>query len=166
MSGRAKFSTRSILLRAEQQRGLAIALLNNVPLDPDKPLECLVREAPKDAKTREQEERYHAMLGDIAKQCRHLNLALDLDTWKRLAIDQFKRETLKEPECCAKYWARHQLNVMPSLDGSAIVVMGEQSRRFPKAVATVFVEWLFAFGAEREVAWSDPSVVPLEAYAA
>lgn len=119
----------------------------------------------KDGKSRDQEERYHAMLGDIAKQCQHLNMRLDRDTWKRLAIDQFKRDTLKEPECCAKYWARNQLNVMPSLDGSAVIVLGEQSRKFPKAVASVFIEWLFAWGADHSVAWTDPTVPPIEAYA-
>lgn len=115
-------------------------------------------------KTRIQEERYHAMLNDIAKQCQHLNMKLDRDTWKRLAIDQFKRETLKEPECCAKYWARNQLNIIPSLDGSAMVVLGEQSRKFPIKVAAVFIEWLFAWGATNNVTWSDPTVVPLDAY--
>lgn len=118
----------------------------------------------KDDKSREQEERYHAMLNDIARQCQHLNMALDKDTWKRLCIDQFKRETLKEPECCARYWARHQLNMIPSLDGSAMVVLGEQSRRFPKGVAAVFIEWLFAWGAQHDVEWSDPSIVPIEVY--
>lgn len=118
----------------------------------------------KDKKSREQEERYHAMLGDIAKQCRHLNLSLDLDAWKRLCIDQFKRDTMEEPECCARYWARHQLNIIPSLDGSSIVVLGEQSRKFPMGVAVAFIEWLFAFGGDRGVQWSDPTVPPIEVY--
>ena len=163
MSERHKFLTRSIRLIGEAQRDTALALLNNVPLDAEKPLEVVVREASKD-KSREQEERYHAMLNDIAKQCQHLNMALDLDTWKRLAIDQFKRDTLKEPQCCAEYWARNQLSVIPSLDGSAIVVLGEQSRRFPKAVASVFVEWLFSWGADHGVAWTDQTIIPDEAY--
>jgi hypothetical protein len=115
-------------------------------------------------KSRDQEEKYHAMLADIARQCQHLNANLDLDTWKRLCIDQFKRDTLKDPECCARYWARHQLTVMPSLDGSAVIMLGEQSRRFPKGVATVFIEWLMAFAAERNVVLSDPTEVPLSAY--
>ena len=115
-------------------------------------------------KSRDQEKRYHAMLGDIAKQCRHLNLELDAESWKRLCVDQFKRETLREPEVCAKYWARHQLSVMPSLDGSAVIVLGEQTRKFPKGVATVFVEWLYSWGAQQGVSWSDPTEIPLEAY--
>jgi hypothetical protein len=118
----------------------------------------------KDKKSREQEERYHAMLGDIAKQCQHLNMALDRDTWKRLCIDQFKRETLKEPECCAKYWASNQISVIPSLDGSAVIVLGEQSRKFPKCVAAAFIEWLFSWGGNNGVCWTDPTIVPVEEY--
>ena len=120
---------RTLVLIGENQANAAVRLIaaNWHPMfESGNPMAVRCYEH-KDAKTREQEERYHAMLGDIAKQCQHLNMKLDQDTWKRLAIDQFKRETLKEPECCAKYWAQHQLNVMPSLDGSAIVVMGEQS---------------------------------------
>ena len=108
------------------------------------------------SKTREQEEHYHAQINDIAKQYQHLNLQLDLETWKRLTIDQFRRDTLNEPECCAKYWKRHQLTVMPSLDGHAVIVLGEQSRRFPKDVASAFIEWLNAYGADKGVKWSDP----------
>jgi hypothetical protein len=116
------------------------------------------------SKTRDQEERYHAMIGDVCKQCTHLNKVFDAETWKRLLIDQFKRDTLKEPECCAEYWRQHSISVIPSLDGAAVVILGEQSRRFPKKVASVFVEWLYAYGAEREVKWSDPTQPPVEAY--
>lgn len=115
-------------------------------------------------KSREQEEKYHAMIFDVAKGVQHLNQKFDAETWKRLLVDQFKRDTLKEPQCCAEYWARNQLSVIPSLDGAAIVVLGEQTRRFPKKVATVFVEWLQAWGAEHDVAWSDPNIIPVEAY--
>lgn len=115
-------------------------------------------------KTREQEERYHAMIGDIAKGVQHINQNFDAETWKRLLIDQFKRDTLKEPQCCAEYWARNQLSVIPSLDGSAVVVLGEQSRRFPKAVASVFVEWMHAWGADHSVIWTDPTIPPVEVY--
>ena len=117
-------------------------------------------------KSREQEMRYHAMIGDVARQCRHLNQEFDAETWKRLLVDQFKRDTLREPECCAKYWARHQLSVIPSLDGSAVVVLGEQTRQFPMKVATVFIEWLLAWGgnSDPQVAWTDPTQPPIEAY--
>ena len=109
------------------------------------------------SKTREQEERYHAMIGDCAKQCQHLNRNLDAETWKRLLVDQFRRDTMDDPEI-GEYWQRNRPEFIPGLDGSAVVVMGEQTRRFPKKVASAFIEWLFAFGAERDVKWMDPTV--------
>lgn len=45
---RDRFPTRSLLLRNEIQRHIAIALLSGVPLDPEHPLECVVREASKE----------------------------------------------------------------------------------------------------------------------
>lgn len=106
-------------------------------------------------KSREQEERYHAMLGDIAKQCQHLNQVLDLDSWKRLCVDLFRKESMADPRM-AEYWSRNGVRFIPSLDGTGVVALGEQTRRFPKYVATAFIEWLFAFGVEREVVWTDP----------
>lgn len=44
---RAKFPTRTILLRTEQQREQALALLKHVPLDAAKPLELVVSEQQK-----------------------------------------------------------------------------------------------------------------------
>lgn len=114
-------------------------------------------------KTREQEERYHAMLGDIARQCRHLNERFDPDSWKRLCVDLFRKESMSDPRL-ADYWRRHGFRLVPSLDGSGLVVLGEQTRKFPKYVATAFIEWLFSFGAEKGVEWTDPTIVPLEAY--
>ena len=113
------------------------------------------------SKTRDQEERYHAMIGDCARQCQHLNRQLDAATWKRLLVDQFRRDTLNDEEI-REYWKRNAPEFIPALDGSAVVMLGEQTRRFPKRVAAAFIEWLFAFGGERDVKWSDPTVVPDE----
>ena len=115
------------------------------------------------SKTREQEERYHAMIGDCAKQCEHLNRRLDAVTWKRLLVDQFRRDTMDIPEL-AEYWKRNALEFIPSLDGCAIVTLGEQTRQFPRKVATAFIEWLFVWGVDRDVRWSDPTAPPIEAY--
>ena len=163
-----------ILIDTTGERSYAAKLVGSLPLEVDKPDKKTgeIKRVPQhwrvtvskcgDLKSRKQERKYHAMIDDVARSVRHLNLALDLETWKRLLVDQFKRETLKEPECCAEYWRRHTLSMIPSLDGSAMVVMGEQTRMFPKKVAVVFVEWLRAFGDERGVTWTDPERVQFE----
>jgi len=116
-------------------------------------------------KTREQEKRYHAMLNDVAKQCRHLNESFDADSWKRLCVDMFRKDSMDDPRL-AEYWNRNGFRLVPSLDGSGLVALGNQTRRFPKYVAVAFIEWLYSYGADKSVIWSDPTVPPLEVYEA
>jgi hypothetical protein len=117
-------------------------------------------------KTRDQENHYHALLEDIARQCKHLNEHFDKDDWKRLCVDMFRKDCIRmgDQRLC-DYWKRNGFRLVPSLDGSGLVALGSQTRKFPKYVATAFIEWLLAWGAEREVSWSDPREIPLEAYA-
>jgi len=108
-----------------------------------------------DEKTREQEEKYHAMLGDIAKQMKHLTQSLDLDSWKRLCVAQFKADSIaNDVPRLAEYWRNKQMRLMPSLDGSTLVSLGDQTREFPKYVAAGFIEWLNAYGANNGVRFS------------
>lgn len=109
-------------------------------------------------KTREQEKKYHAMLGDIARQAKHLNRVFDADAWKRLCVAQFKDDCIKNdiPKL-ADYWRKQQFQLVPSLDGSTLVALGTQTREFPMYVAAGFVEWLYAYGSGNNIVWSDPS---------
>ena len=52
-----------------------------------KPHEIIIREY--DAKSREQEEKYHAMIGDISRQMRYHGEKLDRESWKRLLVEAF-----------------------------------------------------------------------------
>ncbi len=107
-------------------------------------------------KTRDQEEKYHAMIGDIAKQWDFCNRKWDADSMKRLLIDQFKRDTINDPEFADAWKAMGIVDMAPSIDGSGVVMLGVQSRKFPKKLASGFVEWLYAFGAEQGIRWSEP----------
>lgn len=84
------------------------------------------------SKSREQEEKYHAMINDIAKQAQHLGAKWSSEDWKRLLVDQFLRET-----------ENIQGKIVPNLDGSGIVQLGIQTRKFTKEQASEFVEWLY-----------------------
>lgn len=120
-----------------------------------------------DEKTRLQEEKYHAMLGDIARQAKHLNQALDLDSWKRLCVKQFADDCIENDiPRLADYWNRNAVRLMPSLDGRSLVALGQQTRDFPKYVAAGFIEWLYHYGAENEIEWSEPEERWDERYAA
>ena len=110
-----------------------------------------------DEKTREQEKKYHAMLGDIADQAKHLNQTFNLDDWKRLCVMQFKQDCIdNDVPRLAEYWKKQSMKVVPSLDGRSLVTLGAQTRDFPKYVAAGFVEWLYHYGAENNIEWSEP----------
>lgn len=108
-----------------------------------------------DEKTREQEEKYHAMLGDIAAQMMHLTQKLDLDSWKRLCVSQFKADSIaNDVPRLSEYWKSKQMRLMPSLDGLTLVTLGDQTRQFPKYVAAGFIEWLNYYGSVNNVKFS------------
>lgn len=119
-----------------------------------------------DEKTRLQEEKYHAMLGDIARQMKHLNKTFDTEGWKRLCVSQFRLDCLEyDLPRLADYWRRNNIELVPSLDGSTLVVLGAQTRDFPKYVAAGFIEWLYFFGADNKIEWSEPKEAWDERYA-
>jgi hypothetical protein len=107
-------------------------------------------------KSREQEEKYHAMFGDIAKQMPMHGRLRDEETIKRLCVDQFYRDTKDDPDLREHWRGMGELEMLPSLDGSGVVALGWQTRRFPKPLASALVEWLYALGAEGGVVWSEP----------
>ena len=95
------------------------------------------------SKTREQEEKYHAMIGDIAKQAQHMGAKWDADTWKRLLVDKYCRETGLNSK------------IMANLDNDGLVQLGFQTRKFTKEQASEFVEFLQAWAANNGVTLND-----------
>ena len=97
------------------------------------------------SKTREQEKKYHSMIGDIAKQAQHLGSKWDAESWKRLLVDQFCRENDIKTG-----------SIIPNLSGDGIVQLGFQTRNFTKEQAIEFVEWLTAWAAQNGVELHEP----------
>ena len=100
----------------------------------------LTIEIKQQSKSREQEEKYHAIIGDIAKQAQHMGHKWDAESWKRLMVDKYLRETgfMNSP-------------IIPNLDGTGIVQLGYQTRNFSKEQASEFVEFLIAWCAENGI---------------
>lgn len=105
------------------------------------------------SKTRDQEAMYHAIFGEAAKKCTHLNRQFDLEGWKRLMVDQFRTDMLAHPDCSQviREDLAGAVQMVPSLDGRSIVSIGLQTRKFKKETASALIEWLNAFMAENEV---------------
>jgi hypothetical protein len=128
------------LLTDKQQ---AVSLLRNIWPKVLEALESgkeLVLEIKLANKSREQEEKYHSMIGEIAKQAQHMGASWDAESWKRLLVDQFCKDTGLKTGV-----------VMPNLSGDGIVQLGFQTRKFTKEQASEFVEWLYAWSAERGI---------------
>ena len=96
-----------------------------------------------------QSEKFHAMIGDIAKQCEFMGGKLDADDWKRLLVDMFAKvmRDLGTP-------LHHDGRVIPSLDYERVVQLGIQTRDFWVREAADFIEYIHAFGAEKGVRFS------------
>lgn len=144
--------TSTFFLNAKNGPGL-MALLRSL----NRSLLYRVRIDEYDQRTLDQNAKQHAMLADIAKQCMHLNRKLDEDSWKRLAVAQFRDDSIASniPKV-ADYWRKQKFELMPSLDGHTLVAIGAQTRDFPKYVTAAFIDWLYHYGAEHDVVWSEP----------
>jgi len=121
----------------------ATALMNNLwpkvkaALAAGRKLTLEVKDA---SKSREQEQKYHAILGEIAQQAQHMGHKWDAESWKRLMVDKYLRETgfMNSP-------------IIPNLDGTGIIQLGFQTRKFSKEQASEFVEFLLAWCADNGI---------------
>ena len=86
-----------------------------------------------------QNDKYHAMIAEIAQQAQHLGAKWSADDWKRLLVDSFMRSN------------NEFTKVIPNLDNNGIVQLGHQTRDFTKEQASEFVEFLQAWAAQNGV---------------
>lgn len=116
----------------------------------------VIIEAYEDDQKREQQEKYHAMIGDIARQIEWMGKKRDTETWKRLLIEAFVHVMREQATAQGKPDPfRGRGEVVPSLDGQRVVQLGVQSRKFGIRIASQFIEYLYAWGAEKGVVWTD-----------
>jgi hypothetical protein len=103
-------------------------------------------------KSREQEQKYHAIIGEIADTDLLYGKKLSDESWKRLLIDAFKHATKDDPDLKEEWDKFGGMELLPALNHPGFVAVGEQSRKFSKKLASAFIEWLLAFqaGAERD----------------
>jgi hypothetical protein len=106
----------------------------------------LVLTIEQESKSREQEEKYHAIINDIAKQSSHLGAKWSSEDWKRFLVWQFAKEI-----------GISTGKLIPSLDGTGIVQLGLQTRKFKKDESSQFIEWLLAWATQNGVTVNDVS---------
>ena len=102
-----------------------------------------------ESKSRDQEAKYHAMLGEIAEQASHLGAKWSAEDWKRLMVDLFAKETGLQGG-----------KIIPSLDGTGIVQLGLQTRNFTKEQAAEFIAFLDAWAAVNGIIFKNVAPSP------
>jgi hypothetical protein len=147
---RRSFEKRTVMLRGEGQRERAMEILRKLPLYEDSPLR-VVFDDPLPSKSRDQECLYHSLIGEFSKQYEHCGKRWAAEDMKRILIDQFRRDTMNDPDIAPLWHSMGIVEMAPSFDGSGVVVLGVQSRKFPMRLASIFVEWLTALCIELNI---------------
>lgn len=92
-------------------------------------------------RTLPQNDRMWAMLTDISRQKEHCGRKYTPDQWKILVMHACGRE----------------VQFIPALDGKTFLPWGQSSSDLSKDEMSELIEFLFQWGAENGVVWSDPS---------
>lgn len=93
-----------------------------------------------DTRTLEQNARLNAMCQDVARQVIWHGQRLSKDDWRHIFVASFRKGQ----------------RAVPGIDGG-FVVLGASSRGLSISECSDVMEIIAAFGAERDVKWSDPA---------
>lgn len=117
------------------------------------------------SKSRDQEAKYHAMIGDIAKTV-HMPVIdaagnivpgvtskHDAEFWKPVLVDGFEQELLAQG-----IRLRKPSRTVRSLDGKRWVSVRASTKDFSKQHAAMFIEYLYAQGVELCATFSEKSL--------
>lgn len=119
-----------VIIRGEDQRRLAKHLIDRAPTD----AVVTIKEG---TRTADQNAKFHAMLADISR-AKPQGRKHTPDVWKALMM-----------KACG-----HQVQFVLGIDGEPFP-MGFRSSRLTKAQMSDLIEFMYQFGAENGVVWSD-----------
>lgn len=134
----------TVILCGPRQRQTAHEYIDNAPVG-------YIVEISEPKKKRIQEEKYHAQIRDIAKQTTYAGQKWDKDDMKRIMIDEFAEEMRN-----AGTPLRHDGRLIPSENGRRVIQLGIQSRDFSVREGSEFITFLYSYGDERGVQWTEP----------
>lgn len=133
-------SKRSFVIISEAVRERAIEWLRQLPL------KSVVRTDDKPTRSGAQNDRFHAMLDDVAAQIQWRDvfqrpIKMTRENWKRFFLQMYKRETL----------------IVPNEDGTGFYDLGVRSSELSVSEMSDCMELIAAFGAERGVKFKEPA---------
>jgi hypothetical protein len=124
------------VLAHDTARQRAIAAITSAP-------DGMVVEIKECTRSLEQNAKLHAMLEDVAQQVEWHGMKLHKDIWKRICTAAMLREIGESPM------------LVPSLDGHGIEIIYEKTSTMGKRMMAALIEWVYAFGSEKGVQWSE-----------
>lgn len=124
------------ILAHDTARQRALSAVANAP-------DGMVVEIKEPTRSLEQNAKLHAMLEDVANQVEWHGMKLHKDIWKRICTAAMLREIGESPM------------LVPSLDGHGIEIIYEKTSTMGKRMMAALIEWVYAFGSEKGVQWSE-----------
>lgn len=98
---------------------------------------CEIKEP---TRSRLQNAKMWAMLGDLAKQIDWYGLKLSSDDWKDVLSASLRKE----------------LRTVPNVDGTGLVILGMRTSQMSVGQMNELIAFMDAFGSQRGVQWSEP----------
>jgi hypothetical protein len=128
---------RMVILRGPEQRRRAKDYIDQAP-------DGYVVKITEQTRSLEQNSKLWPMLQDISRQVDWYGQKLTDEEWKDVFSAALKKQ-----------------KVVPGLDGG-FVVCGQRTSKMPKKDFSDLIELMYAFGAERNVAWTEPAMQPVQ----
>lgn len=128
-------------LISENVKENLISFIRSLPTDSKNPLVVSIQEM---TRTLEQNARMWATLTDISEQVVWHGLKLTPEEWKHIFTATLKGQ-----------------KTVPNLDGTGFIILGQSTRVMSKKELSNLLELAYAFGAERDVKWSETAKTDL-----
>lgn len=132
-------SRATIILRGAADRARAIKWISGAPGGTRLEFKQSKRTLP-------QNDRFWAMLTDVASQLAWYGKRLTPDDWKLVFLDTLKRES----------------RIVPNINGDGFVSLGRSSSDLSKGEMSDLMEIIAAFGAQHGVKFHDPDAEPID----
>jgi hypothetical protein len=106
-----------------------------------------------------QNDKFHAMIDDIAKVCLFMGKRWPADIWKRLLMAAYVKVARENARAEGKPDPfKGKGGVIPMLDGDGFLQLSVSTTELTVGQAAEFIEYLYAYGEANHVRWSEPGL--------
>jgi len=139
---RPKYNKRKFHIRGKLQKQSVISEIEGLPEDEEKPLLVTISE-PEDKRKLIQNDKFHAMLTDISRQCEWMKRKLEMKQWKVLMVSGHAVAT------------GNGADIVPGLENEFVNIRESTAEMSISRMASL-IEYVMAWGVSNNVRWSAP----------